>query len=109
MCRSPVGLGFVVGAGNGEFLKQPVNKLQVAVPCQRCRRRCRLPSKIEQSRMYLSNLHKNSHRFLFFIKHDIKSPASLWSLILLTLLFNVIYFFAIFEAEIEFFMIFDNK
>ena len=88
MCRSPVGLGFVLGAGNGEFLKPPVSKSQVAVSCQRCRRRrCRLPSKIEQSRIYLSNLHRYCRRFLFFIKHDIKSHASLWPLAL------YIYFF----------------
>ena len=31
MCRSPVSLGFVIGAGNGEYLKPLVFKSQVAV------------------------------------------------------------------------------
>ena len=109
MCRSPVSLGFVIGAGNGEFLKPPVFKSQVAVPCQRCRRRCRFPSKIEQSRIYLSNLHRNSRRFLFFIKHDIKSSASLWPLALLMVFFQCYIFFDIFAAENDFFMIYDFK
>ena len=98
MCWSPVSLGFVIGAGNGEYSKPPVFKSQVAVPCQRCRRRCRFPSKIEQSRIYLSNLHRNSRRFLFFIKHDLNSSVSLWPLALLMVFFSMLYFFWYFHG-----------